>query len=452
MLIVFLGPTLDRVEARTELEAEYLAPASQGDVYRAALRRPQAIGIIDGYFERVPSVWHKEILWAMAEGIHVFGSASMGALRAAELAPFGMEGVGAIFEAFRDGSLEDDDEVAVAHATADLGFRSLSEPMVNIRATLQAATKEGIISQHSCGVMLRGAKNLYYADRVYPRIIRQAAQREVPESELEAFAAWLPTGRVDQKREDALSMLRAMRQHVQDGLPAKQVEYWFEDTEAWEHVQRTEDGTPNEGAILQSLSVEDVLDELRLLDPREYARLQTRATARILALDASRHLGFKPDSELLRQGILDLRRELGLLEPKAVDWWMQDNHLTREQLVELIDADVRLAWVAKAMEMRVKAALVDELRRSGQYRRLVERARVKRSVLDCRGLSNTTAGDADMDEQSLVNWYFERLQEDAPVELAEYARRLGLDSSEAFLRLISREAYYLRSKAAVPMA
>ena len=78
-------------------------PAAQGDVYRAALSRPVAIGLVDGYFERVPAVWHKEILWALSQGIHVFGSASMGALRAAELAPFGMVGVGAIFEAYRDG-------------------------------------------------------------------------------------------------------------------------------------------------------------------------------------------------------------------------------------------------------------------------------------------------------------------------------------------------------------
>ena len=63
-----------------------------------------AIGIVDGYFEGVLSVWHKEILWAMAEGIHVFGSASMGALRAAELHPFGMHGTGRIFEAFATAS------------------------------------------------------------------------------------------------------------------------------------------------------------------------------------------------------------------------------------------------------------------------------------------------------------------------------------------------------------
>ena len=54
---------------------------------------PGAIGVIDGYFDGVPSVWHKEILWALSQGIRVFGGASMGALRAAELDGFGMTGV-----------------------------------------------------------------------------------------------------------------------------------------------------------------------------------------------------------------------------------------------------------------------------------------------------------------------------------------------------------------------
>ena len=73
---VFTGPTLSPKEAEAELDATILPPVSQGDVYRVALEAPRAIGIIDGYFEQVPAVWHKEILWAMAQGIHVFGSAS----------------------------------------------------------------------------------------------------------------------------------------------------------------------------------------------------------------------------------------------------------------------------------------------------------------------------------------------------------------------------------------
>ena len=101
-IFIFTGPTLRPEASRKILDAIYLPPVSQGDVYRVAVKKPFAIGIIDGYFDRVPAVWHKEILWAMTQGIHVFGAASMGALRAAELAPFGMQGIGWIYEAFRD--------------------------------------------------------------------------------------------------------------------------------------------------------------------------------------------------------------------------------------------------------------------------------------------------------------------------------------------------------------
>jgi len=95
---------------------EWRPPVRQGDVYLAALSSPAIIGIIDGYFEIVPTVWHKEILWAMDRGIHVYGGASIGALRAAELADFGMTGIGQIYEQYRAGQLTDDDEVAVCMA------------------------------------------------------------------------------------------------------------------------------------------------------------------------------------------------------------------------------------------------------------------------------------------------------------------------------------------------
>src|SRR4029077_13362678 len=89
--IIFAGPSLPP-GARPVSEAgiEWRPPVRKGDVYRAALTHPAVIGIVDGYFEVVPTVWHKAILWTMAQGIHVFGGASIGALRAAELDAFGM--------------------------------------------------------------------------------------------------------------------------------------------------------------------------------------------------------------------------------------------------------------------------------------------------------------------------------------------------------------------------
>jgi hypothetical protein len=101
-MIVFTGPTLSPDEARSACDVLCLPPVAQGDVYRATQRNPSAIGIIDGYFSGAPSVWHKEILYALSRAIPVFGSASMGALRAAELHDYGMQGVGQIFEAYRD--------------------------------------------------------------------------------------------------------------------------------------------------------------------------------------------------------------------------------------------------------------------------------------------------------------------------------------------------------------
>ncbi|UUZ56476.1 TfuA domain-containing protein [Massilia sp. H-1] len=84
-------------------------------------------------------MWHKEILHALALGIRVYGGSSMGALRAAELHPFGMRGVGRIFGDFASGVLEDDDEVALIHGPADTAYACQSEAMANIRCALEEA-------------------------------------------------------------------------------------------------------------------------------------------------------------------------------------------------------------------------------------------------------------------------------------------------------------------------
>src|ERR1700729_3251607 len=105
MTFIFVGPTLPADEIARTQGFVFLPPVAQGDLYRAARLRPRAIGVIDGFFSGAPSVWHKEILWAMSEGVPVFGAASMGALRAAELHEFGMRGIGRSFGWLPDGAL-----------------------------------------------------------------------------------------------------------------------------------------------------------------------------------------------------------------------------------------------------------------------------------------------------------------------------------------------------------
>ena len=174
--VIFAGPSLPPRLRPDDARLEWRPPVRQGDLYRAALERPAIIGVIDGYFEIVPTVWHKEILWAMQAGIHVYGAASIGALRAAELDAFGMRGIGRIYEDFRDGVLEDDDEVAVLHGPEELGYPPLTEAMVNIRATFEAAGGGRRRSTRKLAARLTEiAKGLFYKERSYEAVLQAAA-------------------------------------------------------------------------------------------------------------------------------------------------------------------------------------------------------------------------------------------------------------------------------------
>jgi len=227
--MVFSGPTLAGDSFPVGYRFHWLPPAREGDIYRAVLSGARAVGLIDGCFENAPSVWHKEILWALSRGVPVFGAASMGALRAAELADFGMVGVGVIYRAYRSGRIEDDDEVAVLHAPGELGFRPLTDAMVDIRATLEKAKRHGIASVRTAHSLEKIGKALFFKDRAWPTILDQGVKLGLPRSQLAELAKWLPANKVSQKQRDALAMLRAMSKP----RPALKPNFRFQPTEFW---------------------------------------------------------------------------------------------------------------------------------------------------------------------------------------------------------------------------
>ncbi len=367
MIVIFTGPTISSDDCRGILPAEYLPPASQGDVYRATLLRPFAIGIIDGYFEHVPSIWHKEILWALARGIHVFGSASMGALRAAELEAFGMRGVGAIFSAFRDGTLEDDDEVAVVHGPAELGYRPLSEPMTNIRATLAAAAAVGILAPASLEVLIATAKALHFPQRDYNRILECGASAGIPKSEIDAFRSWLPGGRVDAKRQDAIAMLEAMRGLTHNQTAPHAPSFVFEATALWLEFLRSAGSLQSPHSSSASpLFMDDFIAGFKArghLTPQ----LRQAVIARILTLDESRRHGLEIGEEAIERAILGFRARLALAHWEDLERWMDENDLDLAQFLALIEQEARLAWTRSMLSGEVENALVDYLRAENQY-------------------------------------------------------------------------------------
>jgi hypothetical protein len=207
-IAVFLGPSLPREQAREILAADYHPPARKGDIYRILATGVETIILVDGVFHNTPSVWPREIFDALQEGVRVVGASSMGALRAAELHPFGMIGFGKIFEWYRDGTIDGDDEVAVWHGSEEDDFRPLSDPLVNIRYTLQSAVADDRLSAERAHALTDYAKQLYYPDRSYRRLLNSPILNGWSEDDRADLGRYFSTEAVNLKRVDAIGVLR----------------------------------------------------------------------------------------------------------------------------------------------------------------------------------------------------------------------------------------------------
>lgn len=230
--VVFLGPSAP-VDFAARRGLDVRPPARMGDIYRAALERPAAIGLIDGLFEHTAAVWHKEILFALSLRIPVFGGASMGALRACELDSFGMTGIGTVYEQFRSGEIADDDEVAVIHSPREDGYRVLSEAMVNIRHGLKAARDESILDQQCHDSLIAQAKDCFYPDRSW-RFVYDCLSADANPSAARRLEAFIESRSFDVKRADAVAVIEAVAARVLAREQAPDPDFMFEATLYWE--------------------------------------------------------------------------------------------------------------------------------------------------------------------------------------------------------------------------
>jgi hypothetical protein len=208
-VVVFVGPSLDLATAREVLDADYRPPVARGDV--AALlaepRPPSVVGIVDGRFMHTFAVSPKEILAALDRGVVVYGASSMGALRAVELGPYGMVGVGRIWAAYASGETDADDEVALVY-DEETGA-ALSEPLIGMRYAAEAAVNDGAASQALADLFVTTARRLWYPRRT-TRAVLDAIRPRCDPVELDALDAYLRTRAPDVKRDDTLTLLRTI--------------------------------------------------------------------------------------------------------------------------------------------------------------------------------------------------------------------------------------------------
>lgn len=211
-ITIFTGPTLSSAQVHAIVpEAEVLPPVSAGDLLRHSFNAGDLVAIIDGFYFQAASVRHKEILLLLQRGVHVWGASSMGALRAAELALFGMRGIGRVFESYLSGEIEGDDEVALVHADEEMGNIHLTEALVNIRYACQLAQEASLLSTQECTYIIDSAATLPFFERAYPTILQRAQGQGLSERSAHTFLQFVQKQRPDLKQQDALALVEEMR-------------------------------------------------------------------------------------------------------------------------------------------------------------------------------------------------------------------------------------------------
>ncbi len=209
--VVYTGTSISHSEARKMLDAEYRPPVKRHDIMRLMKSPPEIIGIIDGVFFDSAAVAHREIIEALKSGITVVGGGSMGALRASELEPYGMIGVGKICEMYKSGRLESDDEVAVTFDAETL--EPLSIPLVNVRMTVERAQAAGILTDEQASAVVDITRKIFYPERNYWNILNECVKnRVIADSEKERLLEFFRKHEVDVKRQDAVLVLEKIKE------------------------------------------------------------------------------------------------------------------------------------------------------------------------------------------------------------------------------------------------
>lgn len=209
--VVFTGTSINHQDAEKILDADYRSPVRRDDIRKLMKSPPDIIGIIDGIFFDSAAVAHREIIEAIRSGIIIVGGASMGALRASELDSYGMIGVGRIYEMYRDGVIDSDDEVAVTFDAETM--KPLSVPLLNVRVTVKALVDLGILNNDEGAGIIDITRKIFYPDRNYQNILNECMEKGVISREKkEILADSFGKYYIDAKREDAVLVLEKIKE------------------------------------------------------------------------------------------------------------------------------------------------------------------------------------------------------------------------------------------------
>lgn len=335
---IFLGPSLPAGAAAaltSHLDTRYLQPAQFGDVYRLIGSGVRAIVLLDGVFHGRAPVWQRELLCALRSGIRVYGAASMGALRAAELHAYGMVGLGTVFTWYSSGEIDGDDEVALLHAGPEQEYRPLTIPLVNVRGTLHAAVARSLIVPEVATEMIAHLKALPFSERTAETLWNAPACQALGPQQRTDLCAFFAEDAVDVKGSDAaLALAEVARREAE--LPTVEVHSGLTPPAAASHHDRFRllwRGFPRPGGEMLDGAA---LVERLLAEPAQRRLLRWSFSARFFVEQWARDSDLKIPAEALASSARAMWRPAQQL---------RENSLTAAESNALQRRHAVLAWV-----------------------------------------------------------------------------------------------------------
>jgi hypothetical protein len=488
-VFVFAGPSVPQASReRYARWVTFLPPVAAGDLVRLDVRPGDTVGLIDGYFARRPAVRHKEILALLDTGFAVHGAASMGALRAAELADFGMVGHGRIFADYLNGTIVADDEVALVHGTEDDDYRAYTEALVNIRYALGDAFANGTLPQRTATAVLREAGRLPYLERTADNLAALVRSMGLDVAEA-AHAERAIRHAPDIKQADALVLLESLsglaNASGRQSPPSGRNRWRLRQTAYLRSWQAQARGVPEADlGLLADPQIHDLCRVLAADYPAFREHVGQRAVAGALAaslglpagnnagqshpqgqdVDPARaaqrrideqharlqalriHMGLQaaPEGEFLAQAVALRLRHLGLLGPAAqadagLDRWCTEAEQSLPPAERTAKAAARVLFTDTALAF--EDPFVDALYASGVH--AAARARLAACLRFHRQLQMRHPFQLyQLRSDNIVQWFQRRWSTD---NLEEALVRRGFSDIDAF---VSRARhYYLYDKA-----
>ncbi|MGW3142117.1 TfuA-like protein [Streptomyces sp. NPDC001139] len=443
---IFAGPSLSE-DLRSSLSeyAVLLPPVAGGDLLKLKTKAGDTVGIIDGYFARVPSVRHKEILHLLDAGVIVHGASSMGALRAAELADFGMVGHGRIFRDYYRGLITADDEVAILHGTKSENYESYTVPLVNVRYALQDAAALGEMEPDVARVALLSGGRLPYAHRTISQLVSAARESGLNSQECEVYRKIVKNA-LNVKQEDAIELLEALK--GANGAPSRQQHGWQLHDSLFLNEWR-ESSTGESDEELGFIPDRNIHEACRLF-AADYASFRESVANSFLSagLSMSDNGCEERSREQVKENALRQLRKMHILAPcdrdcaTPLDMWCTASEMSLHYEERALKAASRVLF--SDTRPGVTSLFVAELRKRGtafEAARAVVRANM-RFNRELEAKYARVPHHSQLNGGKIISWYTQRWEVD---DFEGEVLRRGFQSIDDFLSCARR--YYLYDKA-----